>query len=62
MLLRHRVVDRDELLVLHILNPDPMLLIRFLRNQRREYDPAAAHNRFAITVDYITANRADVEF
>ena len=61
MLLGHGMVDRDKLLVLHLLNGKHMVFVRFLRFQRRQSDAAAADQGVSGTVDHIAAERTDIK-
>ena len=61
MLLRHGVVNGDEMFVLHILGGDGVVIIRFFRLQSRQGNATAADERISQTVNRIAADRADIE-
>ena len=61
VLLGHGMPDGNEFLILHLLNGNRMLLIRLLRLQGRKRNSAAADHGFSRTVNYISADRADIE-
>ena len=61
MLLGHGVMDGDEVLVLHILHGNGVVIVRILGLQRGQGHAAAAHHRVSGAVEDVAADGADVE-
>ena len=61
MLLPHRVVNGDEMLVLHVLNGNGMGIVCLFCLQSRKCDAAAADYRIPQCVDGVSADRTDIE-
>ena len=62
MLLCHRMMDGDKMLVLYLFDGDPMILVGIFRFQGRQGDAAAADDRSSRAMDHIAANGADIKF
>mgnify|MGYP007130658167 CR=1 FL=1 len=61
MLLGHRVLHRDKMLILHGLDGHGVGLVRLLGLQGRQGDAAAAEGTFAHGMDHVSADRTDIE-
>ena len=61
VLLGHGMMDGDELLILHLLDGDGVVVIGLLGLQGRQGHTAAAHHRTAGAVDDVAADGADIE-
>jgi len=61
MCFRHRVMDSDKMLILHILDGHRMVLVRFFRFHSRQGNAAAANHSISQRVDGIAADGTDIE-
>ena len=62
MLLRHGMLNSDEVFVLHMLNCDGVVFVCRLRFQCRKGNTAAADQSISVAVDHIAADGTDIEF
>ena len=61
MFLGHGMVDRDKMFILHSFNGNGVAVIRVFCFQRGQGNTAAADKGISGAVDFITANRTDIE-
>ena len=62
MLLCHRMINRDEMLILNLLDMDAVVSIHILSFQWRQGDAAAADYRVSGAVYDVSADGTDMEF
>ena len=61
MLLGHRVVEGNEMLVLHTFNGDRVVILCFFSLQSRQGNAAATDHRVSHAVEHIAADGTDIE-